>query len=66
MTAQLLTTKEKAAELKCSVRHLLRLRLIGGGPPFTYVGRLVRYFPGNDWAQPVRSTAEAPRRAAAT
>ena len=54
----LLTTKEKAAELKCSSRTLERLRTTGRGPAFTYVGGLVRYFPGNDLTR-VTSTAEA-------
>jgi hypothetical protein len=56
--SELLTTREKAAELKCSARTLERLRSTGGGPPFTYVAGLVRYFAGNDFTM-VTSTAEA-------
>ena len=38
-----LTTKEAAAELRLTVKGLERMRAEGRGPPFTRIGRAVRY-----------------------
>lgn len=38
-----LSTRTAAARLGIHPDHLRRLRRIGGGPPFSRVGRVVRY-----------------------
>lgn len=64
----LLTTPEAAKLLHCSPRTLERQRVEGTGPPFTRVGRLVRYRPVDLAAYLAsrvrRSNADAPRPSA--
>jgi excisionase family DNA binding protein len=43
MENPLLTERETAKLLNCSVAFLRRFRLIRQGPPFIKLGRLVRY-----------------------
>jgi excisionase family DNA binding protein len=40
---EILTTLEAAAMLRCSRQYLEGARVHGDGPPFTRMGRLVRY-----------------------
>jgi hypothetical protein len=40
---QLLTVEEVAGLLRCSVSSLNKWRVAGLGPPFVYIGHLVRY-----------------------
>jgi hypothetical protein len=40
-----LTPKEMAGAMKVSTSWLAKARMRGDGPPYTKVGRMVRYFP---------------------
>lgn len=40
---EVMTTAEAAAFLQCSIQHLEISRVRGDGPPFSRLGRLVRY-----------------------
>jgi excisionase family DNA binding protein len=42
-TPEVMTTPEAALYLRCSTQLLEIMRCRGGGPPYTKVGRLVRY-----------------------
>jgi excisionase family DNA binding protein len=44
-TSPLLTVEESADYLRCSVSHLNKLRIKGGGPVFTKPGKRVLYRP---------------------
>jgi hypothetical protein len=43
----LLTEKQAALRLGCSVALLRKWRLLGKGPPYMKIGRLVRYSEGD-------------------
>ena len=45
--SRLLTEKEASALYKVSLGFLRKMRLIGGGPPYLKIGRMVRYRPAD-------------------
>ncbi len=65
MTSETYYTPEEAAEyLRSSPSTLAKLRLYGGGPAFTRIGRVIRYRRSDldRWMSEklVRSTSDAP------
>ena len=62
METRLLSTDEAAERWGLSPRSLEKWRLVGGGPPYRKLGRLVRYHPSDldSWLelQRRRSTSE--------
>lgn len=57
--------REAASILGLSTHYLNKLRLVGGGPPFSSFGRAVRYSVGDlmSWAASKRSTSTSAREA---
>ena len=59
------TAKEAAAFLSINENSLSKMRLYGGGPPFTRIGRRIRYNFGSlqDWLR-ARTSSTEPLQAA--
>jgi hypothetical protein len=62
-TDRYVDVREAASILGLSIHYLNKLRLVGGGPPFSSFGRAVRYSVADliFWAASKRSTSTSTR-----